>query len=41
MMPGISKAFDRQARQFSMTRAFAMLERLRSNDEQNHLREAS
>ena len=41
MMPGISKAFDRQARQFSMTRAFAMLERLRSNDEQKHLREAS
>jgi carboxymethylenebutenolidase len=28
MMPGISKAFDRQVRDFSMTRAFAMLERL-------------
>lgn len=41
MMPGISKAFDLQARQFSMTRAFAMLECLRSNDEQKYLREAS
>ena len=41
MMPGISKAFDRQVRDFSMTRAFATLERLRSNDEQKHLREAS
>jgi len=41
MMPGIPKAFDRQARQFSMTRAFATLKGLRSNDEEKHLREAS
>ena len=41
MMPGISKAFDRQARQFSMTRALAMLEGLGSTNVQKHLREAS
>ena len=41
MMPGISKAFDRQARQFSMTRALAILEGLRSTNVQKHLREAS
>jgi len=41
MMPGIPKAFDRQARQFSMTRALAMLEGLGSTNVQKHLREAS
>jgi carboxymethylenebutenolidase len=41
MMPGISKAFDRQARQFSMTRALAILEGLGSTNVQKHLREAS
>jgi carboxymethylenebutenolidase len=41
MMPGISKAFDRQARQFSMTRALAILEGLGSANVQKHLREAS
>ena len=41
MMPGIPKAFDRQARQFSMTRALAILEGLGSTNVQKHLREAS
>jgi hypothetical protein len=41
MMPGIPKAFDRQARDFSMTRALAILERLRSSSAQQRLREAS
>ena len=41
MMPGIPKAFDRQARDFSMTRALAILERLRSSSVQQRLREAS
>jgi hypothetical protein len=41
MMPGIPKAFDRQARQFSMTRALAMLEGLGSTNVQEALSEAS
>jgi carboxymethylenebutenolidase len=41
MMPGISKAFDRQARQFSMTRALAILEGLGSTNVQEALSEAS
>src|ERR1700730_13381407 len=41
MMPGIPKAFDRQARQFSMTRALAMLEGLGSTNAQEALSEAS
>jgi carboxymethylenebutenolidase len=41
MMPGIPKAFDRQARQFSMTRALAILEGLGSTNVQEALSEAS
>jgi carboxymethylenebutenolidase len=41
MMPRIPKAFDRQARQFSMTRALAMLEGLGSTNVQEALSEAS
>jgi carboxymethylenebutenolidase len=41
MMPRIPKAFDRQARQFSMTRALAMLEGLGSTTVQEALSEAS
>jgi carboxymethylenebutenolidase len=41
MMRGSPKAFDPQARDLSMTRALAMLEGLRSSNEQKHLREAS
>ena len=41
MMPGIPKAFDRQARQFSMTRALTILEGLGSTNVQKPLREAS
>jgi carboxymethylenebutenolidase len=41
MMPGIPKAFDPQAREFSMTRAVAILESFRSRRGQKALREAS
>jgi carboxymethylenebutenolidase len=41
MMPGIPKAFDPQAREFSMTRAVAILESFRSRIGQKALREAS
>ena len=39
MMHGIAKAFDSQARAFSMTRAVTLMDRLRSKDLQQPLRE--
>jgi carboxymethylenebutenolidase len=41
MMPGSPKAFDPRTREFSMTRAVAILDGLRSRDEQGGLRAAS
>jgi carboxymethylenebutenolidase len=41
MMPAMPKAFDRQAREFSMQRAFAILDGLRSRPVQQGLRQAS
>jgi hypothetical protein len=41
MMRGSAKAFDPRAREFSMTRAAAILDGFRSRGEQKALREAS